>query len=323
MMRAVRCVRLDGPDGLELGEAPVPHDPRDVIIDVRAAGVGFPDLLMTRGGYQIHPEPPFTPGVEVAGIVRSAPPDSPFRPGDRVTASSKLGAWSEVAAATPAMTWSIPDGMSFEQATSMVNYQTAYFAFMRRTTLRPGETVLIQGAAGGTGTAAIEVAKGLGAKVIAIAQGEAKRTICAGLGADEVLEADSAWLDDVKKITDGRGVDIVYDPVGGERFLDSVRALARDGRLLVIGFAGGAIPEIKVNRLLLKNTSLVGAAWGEYVRHDPTMAQEIAVELAKLWQAGAIKPLVGSRYPLERAADALREIEGRRATGKVVLVLGA
>ena len=178
--------------------------------------------------------------------------------------------------------------------------------------------MLIQGAAGGTGTAAIDVAKGYGATVIAVARGEDKLRAVKSLGADHALDAESDWLAEVKRITNDRGVDVVYDPVGGDRFLDSVRAMARAGRLLIIGFAGGAIPEIKINRLLLRNTSLIGAAWGEWIRHDPATPHRLAKEIARLHAAGFVKPIVESVYPLERTADALREIEERRAIGKIV-----
>jgi NADPH2:quinone reductase len=318
-MRAVRQTTLSGADGLTVvDDAPVPSDPRDVIIEVHAAGVGFPDLLMTQGKYQVRPEPPFSPGVEVAGVVRSAPEGSGLAPGDRVAASSKLGAWAEVAAANPPVTFKIPDAMSFAEATAMVNYQTAEFAFGERTVLRDGETVLIVGAAGGTGTAAIDVARARGATVIAVARGEEKLEACRQLGAHHAFDNDSDWLAEVRKLTDNRGVDVVYDPVGGEKFLDAVRALAIGGRLLVIGFTGG-IPEMKTNRLLLRNTSLIGVAWGEYIRHDPAMPRRVGASLDALYTAGKLKPLVGVTFPLDRAADALREIESRRAIGKIVL----
>jgi len=322
-MWALRLKALDGPGSLEYVSVPAPvAGPKQVSIDVHAAGVGFPDLLMTRGQYQVRPEPPFIPGIEVAGVVRSAPDDAPVKPGDRVFANT-LGGWAEVAVANPWVVFPIPDRMSFAQATSMVNYQTAVFAFLERGDLKAGETVLVQGAAGGTGTAAIEVARGYGARVIAIARGDDKLRAARELGAEHTIEAESDWLAEVKRLTDNRGVDVVYDPVGGDRFLDSVRAMAVGGRLLVIGFAGGAIPEIKINRLLLRNTSLIGAAWGEMIRHDPMMPQRCAKEIDRLFADGKINPMVGATYPLERGADALREIEERRAIGKIALAVRA
>ena len=319
-MQALRLKSLDGPGALELATVPAPAGgPNQVLVEVHAAGVGFPDLLMTRGQYQMRPAAPFIPGIEVAGVVRRAPEGSPLKPGDRVVANASLGGWAEVAVASPFVTFPIPDGMSFAQATSMVNYQTAVFAFTERGGLKPGETVLIHGAAGGTGTAAIEVARGYGAKVIAVARGDDKLRTCRELGAEHAIEASGEWLAEVKKITGDKGVDVVYDPVGGDRFLDSIRAMGPGGRLLIIGFAAGTIPEVKVNRLLLRNTSLIGAAWGEWIRHDPMMPQRCAKEIDRLFAAGKINPVVGAEYPLTQGADALREIEERRAIGKIVL----
>jgi NADPH2:quinone reductase len=212
--------------------------------------------------------------------------------------------------------------MDFDAATAMtVNYQTSYFALINRGLLRAGETVLVHGAAGGVGSAAVQIARGAGATVIAIVRGADKAASMREQGADHVVEAESAWLAEVRSLTGGRGVDVVYDPVGGDRFTDSLRSLAPGGRLLVVGFAGGEIPTVKVNRLLLNNTSVVGVAWPEYARVDPAMPRDVADGLAKMWDAGFIKPVVGRRFPLERAAEALREIESRRAIGKVVLMV--
>jgi NADPH2:quinone reductase len=318
-MRAVRVISLDGPGALEVADIPEPAAGNRVIVEVHAAGVGFPDLLMTRGRYQFRPDPPFVPGIELAGIVHSAPDESPFAPGDRVVAWSPLGAWAEYAIASPLATFHIPDGMSFAQATSLVNYQSAYFGLVERGQAREGESVLIHGAAGGVGSAAVDLARALGLVSFAVARGKDKLDLAKQLGAEHMLEAESDWLPEVRRLTADRGVDLVFDPVGGERFLDSVRALAVGGRLLVIGFAGGAIPEVKVNRLLLKNTSVVGVAWGEYTRVDPEMPQRVGQALAELWDAGKLHPVVGMSYPLERAAEALRDLEERRAVGKLVL----
>ena len=318
MMRALRLNSLDGPDALELTQAPVPDRADAVIIDVHAAGVAFADLLMTRGRYQFRPDPPFVPGADIAGTVRSAPDGSGFRAGDRVAATG-FGAWAEVAAAAPASTFSIPDGMSFEQATSLINYQTGYFGLAMRGALRSGERVLIHGAAGGVGTAAVQIARGLGAEIIAVAQGAEKRAIAETAGAQVTVDADADWLAATKALTDGRGVDVVYDPVGGERFTDSLRSLAPGGRLLVIGFAGGEIPQVKVNRLLLNNTSVIGVAWPEWVRTHANAPPIVAEALQRLWDSGHVRPILGEVFPLERGADALRAIEDRRATGKIVL----
>ena len=321
-MRALRLTALTGPDALEVQEIPEPSDPADVIIEVHAAGVAFADVLSTRGRYQVKQEPPFTPGAEIAGVVRSAPAESAFKPGDRVAAMSKSGAWAEVAAASPIVTFRIADRMTFEEATSLpVNYQTSYFGLMIRGQLQAGETVLVHGAAGGVGSAAVQIARAAGTKVIAVAQGNAKLQVARDAGAQHLIDADTDWLAEVRAITNNRGVDVVYDPVGGDRFADSVRSLAPAGRLLVIGFAGGSIPSVQVNRLLLRNTSVVGVAWPEYIRVDPTMPQAVADGLAKMYDNGFIRPLVSKRYPLERGADALRDLEERRATGKIVLTI--
>ncbi len=322
MMRALRLMSLDGPDALEMHDVAAPDDGGDVIIDVHAAGVAFADLLTTRGKYQVKRDVPFTPGAEVVGTVRSAPAGSGFAPGDRVAAMAKSGAWAQVAAAAPLVTFRIPEAMSFDEATALpVNYQTSYFGLMVRGQLQRGETVLVHGAAGGVGTAAVQIARAAGSTVIAIAQGDEKMRIARDAGAQHCIDADSDWLAEVRTITDNRGVDVVYDPVGGDRFTDSVRSLAPAGRLLVIGFAGGTIPSVQVNRLLLRNTSVVGVAWPEYVRVDPTMPQTVAAGLAQMYEDGYIKPLVSKRYPLERGAEAVRDLEARRATGKIVLVV--
>ena len=320
-MRAMRLTRLDGPDALELADVPEPSSADQLVVEIHAAGVGFPDLLMSRGRYQVRPEPPFIPGVELAGVVLHAPDGSAFQPGDRVAGPAPIGIWAEVALATPAVTFPIPEGMSYAQATALVNYQSAYFGLVERGAAIAGETVLVHGAAGGVGSAAVDVATALGLQVIAVARGEEKLATARGLGAKHCFDVEGDWLSEVKALTNKRGVDLVFDPVGGDGFLNSVRALAPLGRLLVIGFAGGTIPEVKVNRLLLRNSSVVGVAWGEFIRRDPAMPQRVGKALAELWDAGKLHPLVGATFPLEQAADALREIEGRRAIGKIVLLI--
>jgi NADPH:quinone reductase len=319
-MRAMQLERLDGPEGLSLVEVPEPEAGDQVLIEVRAAGVSFPDLLLTKGQYQLKPPMPFVPGVEVAGVVRGAPEGAGVKAGDRVMAFTMLGGWAEVVAAPPGMTFRVPEGWSFEAAAGTVmNYHTAHFALHRRGRLKAGETVLVHGAAGGVGTATIQVARGAGARVLAVVSSEEKAEVARSAGADLALLSEGDWVSRVKDATRGRGVDVVMDPVGGDLFDLSLKCLAPEGRLLVVGFAGGRIPEVKVNRLLLRNVDVVGVAWGAFVMQEPQLTAEIARELAALAEKGFVEPLVGQVFPLEQAAQALRELESRKATGKVVL----
>ncbi len=319
-MRAVRLERLEGPEGLTQVEVPEPEASDGVLIDVVAAGVSFPDVLLCRGQYQMKPDVPFVPGVEVAGVVRQAPAGSGFQPGERVMAFTMLGGWAEVVAAAPGMTFRVPEGWSFEAAAGTVmNYHTAHFALHRRGRLKAGETVLVHGAAGGVGTASVQVARGAGARVLAVVSSEEKAEVARSAGADQAFLSSGDWVAQVKKATQGRGVDVVMDPVGGDIFDLSLKCLAPEGRLLVVGFAGGRIPEVKVNRLLLKNVDVVGVAWGAFVMQEPAVTAEIAQALAALADKGVVEPVVGQVFPLAQAAEALRALESRQATGKVVL----
>lgn len=322
-MRALLLRSLDGPDALEVAELPDPEPGEDaVLVDVHAAGVSFPDLLLTRGEYQLRPEPPFVPGIESAGIVRAAPLGSGLREGDRVCALTMLGGFAEVVAAPAASTLPIPEGMVFEAAAGLVmNHHTALFALERRAALREGEWVLVHGAAGGVGSAALQVARGLGGRPIAVASTASKREAALAAGAELAFDAADDWVAAVREATGGRGADVIVDPVGGEVLRRSVRALAPEGRLLVIGFASGEIPEVAVNRLLLRNVSLVGVNWGGFLATEPGYLRAAAERIATLHAAGAVDPVVGERYPLERGADALRDLEARRAIGKPVIVV--
>ena len=294
-----------------------------VLVDVHAAGVSFPELLQTRGQYQLKPELPFVPGSEVAGIVRSASDDADVREGDRVSAFCALGGFAETAVAPTFFTFPLDEALDFAQGAGLIlNYHTAYFALAMRGRLRSGETVLVHGAAGGVGTAALQVAKGLGARTIAVVSTEAKRGVAEQAGADETVLVGDSWKDEVRSLSDG-GVDVVIDPVGGDRFTDSLRALREDGRLIVVGFTGGSIPEVRVNRLLLNNTEVVGAGWGAYVMGKPQLNREVGAAIGRMVQEGFIRPVVGERFPLEQAGEALRALEERRATGKVVLEVRA
>jgi NADPH2:quinone reductase len=326
-MRALQIVDLEGPGSLQLTDVPEPEPVHmlspdgAVIVDVEAAGVSFPEVLQSRGEYQIKPPLPFVPGSEVAGTVRSAPDGAEVSAGDRVAAFCALGGFAEVAAAPPFLTFPLPDVLDFAAGAGLVlNYHTAYFSLKLRGRLREGETVLVQGAAGGVGTASIQIAKGLGARTIAVVSSDDKERVAREAGADEVVRSDGDWKDEVKELSGG-GVDLVLDPVGGDRFLDSLRSLREEGRLVVVGFTGGSTPEVKVNRLLLKNTEVIGAGWGAYVMPKPDLNRAIGAEVAKLIDSGHVRPLVGARFPLERGGEALELIDGRGATGKVVLEL--
>jgi NADPH2:quinone reductase len=289
-----------------------------VVVDVRAAAVSFPDVLQSRGLYQYKPDMPFVPGAEVGGVVRSAPDGSGLSEGDRVAAFTFLAGMAEVAVAPVHMTFALPESLDFGQGAALIlNYHTAYFALKLRGRLREGERVLVHGAAGGVGTAALQVAKGLGASTVGVVSSDEKERVAREAGADDVVRADGPWREQVVERTGG--VDIVLDPVGGDRFTDSLRALREDGRVVVVGFTGGGIPEVKVNRLLLRNTEVVGAGWGAYVMSKPALNREIGEALDRLIADGAVRPLVGARFPLARGADAMRLIDERRATGKVVL----
>ena len=327
-MRALQIVDLSGPASA-LAEADLPEPEAShmltpgsgVVVDVHAAGVSFPEVLQTRGEYQLKPPLPFVPGSEVGGTVRSAPAGSGVAEGDRVAAFCVLGGFAETAVAPEYMTYALPDELDFAQGASLVlNYHTAYFALKLRGRLSEGETVLVHGAAGGVGTAALQVAKGLGARTIAVVSTDEKEAVARDVGADEVVRSDGAWKDEAKELSGG-GVDVVIDPVGGDRFTDSLRSLGEQGRLVVVGFAGGSIPEVRVNRLLLNNTEVVGAGWGAFVTGKPEVNRAIGAEIGRLVDEGFVRPLVGARFPLERAAEALELIDGRGATGKVVLEL--
>ncbi len=327
-MRAIQITELSGPDeALKLVDVPEPEATTmltpgsGVLIDVRAAGVSFPEVLQTRGEYQLKPPLPFIPGSEVAGVVRSAPDGAAVSPGDRVAAFCGLGGFAEVVAAPEYFCFALPDELDFAQGASLVlNYHTAFFALRTRGRLAEGETVLVQGAAGGVGTATLQVAKGLGARTIGVVSSDDKERVARDAGADEVVRSDGPWKDQVKEISGG-GVDVVIDPVGGDRFTDNLRSLREGGRVVVVGFTGGSIPEVRVNRLLLNNTEVVGAGWGAGVMTKPDAVREMGAAIAGLMDKGFVRPLVGARYPLERASEALKLIDERGATGKVVLEL--
>ncbi|MBV9516296.1 MAG: NADPH:quinone oxidoreductase family protein [Mycobacteriaceae bacterium] len=320
-MKAVVAEELCGPSGLAYRDVDDIPDQVDgaVVIDVRAAGVCYPDLLVIRGEYQMKAPAPFIPGSEVAGVVRSAPEDSGLRPGDRVAAGTMHGGYAERIAVSPDSVVHTPAGLDDAQAAALMrNYSTMYFALARRAALRPGETVLVLGAAGGVGSAAVQVAKALGARVIAAVHRTGAVGYVAALGADVVLPLTQGWLSAVREHTGGVGVDVVVDPIGGDVFDDAIRALAAEGRLLVIGFAAGKIPTIKVNRLLLRNVGVLGVGWGEYFLTHPGAEQLFGFGVCQLVAAG-MKPPAPVTYPLSKAAEALQLLADGEVVGKLVL----
>jgi NADPH:quinone reductase len=325
-VRAVQITELSGPrSALEFADLPEPEPSHmltpgsGVVVDVHAAGVSFPELLQTRGEYQVKPPLPFVPGSEVGGVVRSAPGGAAVSEGDRVTAFCVLGGFAEVAVAPEFLVFPLADGLDFAQGASLIlNYHTAYFALKLRGRLAEGESVLVHGAAGGIGTAALQVAKGLGARTIGVVSSDEKERVAREAGADEVVRSDGPWKDEAKEWSGG-GVDVVIDPVGGDRFTDSLRSLAEEGRCVVVGFTGGSIPEVRVNRLLLNNVDVVGAGWGAYVTGKPDLTREIGAAIGRFVDEGHVRPIVGRRFPLEQAADALELLDERGAIGKLVL----
>ncbi len=320
-MRALLLHEATGPDGLTLTDVDAPQPTEGmVLIDVHAAGVGFVDMLITKGEYQIKPPLPFIPGLEVAGTVVAG---GGLEPGTRVVATTPFGGFAEQALAPENLVFPIPDELAFDAAAGMIiNYQTAHLGLTRRGRLAAGETVLVHGAGGGVGTASIEVAKALGAgRVIAVARGEEKLAAARAAGADDMLDAESDWVSTVRELTGGRGADVVVDPVGGDRFDQSLRCMAPEGRLLVVGFAAGRIPELPVNRLLLRHLDVVGVNYGGMLPIDPDFAAKAADEMFGWVREGKIHPVVGARYPLAEGAQALSDFAERRVTGKPVILV--
>ena len=317
-MRAVQVLTPTGPGDVVVREVdePVPGE-HDVLVEVHAVGVCFPDLLLSKGQYQIKPEPPFTLGVDVAGTVVSGPG---FEPGRRVAGVVPYGGASERALVPAESTFALPDATSYEQGAAIpLNYLTAHFALVERGDLRAGETVLVHGASGGVGTASIQVAKGFGARVVAVTSTEEKAEYARAAGADDAVLLDG-FKDAVAGLTDGRGVDVVVDVVGGDAFTDSLRSLAPRGRLLVVGFAAGqGIPEVKVNRLLLNNLDVRGVGWGAYAMARPGYMQEQWAALLPHIHAGAIDPPIGATYDLDGFGRALQDMDDRLTLGKSVV----
>jgi len=299
-----------------------------VRIRVHAAAVNFFDLLQIAGNYQVRPDLPFVPGAEVAGEIEAAPRDSGFEPGDHVLAvvsqeGMHRGGYTEVTHADPDAVVKIPESMPFvEAAAFLINYQTGWFGLHRRAHLQPGEVVLVHGGAGGVGTAAIQLAKAAGARVIATAGSEAKLAVCREMGADIAIDyTQGDFVAVVKEATAGKGADVIYDPVGGDVFDRSTKCIAFEGRIVVVGFTAGRVPTLATNHLLVKNYSVLGLHWGLYRQRAPLLVQQCTSELLGLYAEGKIRPHVGRRAPLAEAVAVLQAVASRQTTGKAILTV--
>lgn len=315
---------LGGPSALEVEELKsLCVGPREVGIEVKAVGCNFFDILITQGKYQVRPELPFAPGAEVAGIVTDVGEGADgFSRGDRVTALLVHGGYASAVSAPVNRVFAVPSEMSFEDAAAAgLVYQTSHVALVHRANLRAGETLLVHAAAGGVGLAAVQIGAALGARVIGTAGTGDKLALVAQNGADYVVNyREEDWVARVKQLTDGRGVDVIYDPVGGDTFDASTKCIAFEGRILVVGFASGRIPTMTMNRVLLKNFSLLGIHWGLYFEKDPNVLHESQRALSQMYAEGKIRPVVSGTYPLRDAQAALAALGSRETTGKVVLL---
>lgn len=325
-MKAVVCKEHGMPEKLELVEdwAEPGIGDHDVLIKVKAAGLNFPDVLIIQGKYQFQPELPFIPGNECSGEIEAVGPAvTRYKPGDKVISAAGTGAFCEKIAANENMVFPMPEGLSFEQAAGVsITYFTSYYALKQRANIQPGETLLVLGAAGGVGTTAIELGKLMGAKVIAAASTDEKLELCKQLGADEVINYSTTSVKDaVKELTGGKGVDVVYDPVGGDYAEPAIRSMAWNGRYLVIGFASGPIPKIPLNLTLLKGCSIVGVFWGRFTGEEPKVHLQNIAELWDLFSTGKLNPVVTDVFPLEQYQDAYTCMIERRARGKVIITL--
>jgi NADPH2:quinone reductase len=327
-VRAIRCQAWGEIDNLALVDVPPPDapGPGEVLVDIAAAGVNFADLLMTAGKYQERPIPPFTPGFEAAGHVRAVGADvKRVRAGDRVLAVLDRGGFAEQAVAREADTFILPAAMDFATAAGFaIAYGTSHGALTWRAGLQEGELLLVLGAAGGVGLTAVEIGKALGARVIACAGSAEKLTVAKAHGADYLIDYRAENLRSrVREIADGGGVDVVYDPVGGDDFDTALRSTNWSGRLIVIGFAGGKVQQIPANILLVKNLSVLGFYWGSYRRHRAQLLAPAFAQMFQWWETGKLKPRISGRYDLAEAKTALRLVGERKATGKIVLTTSA
>ncbi len=315
---------LDGPGSLQREDLDeVPAGPGQVVIDVKAVGCNFFDILITEGKYQLRPELPFSPGAEVAGTVREVGEGvERFAVGDRVSALLEYGGFASTVAAPQERVFAVPSGMSFEKAAAFgLVYQTSYVGLVHRVGLRKGETLLVHAAAGGVGLSAVQIGVALGARVIGTAGSSDKLDLVKQNGAHAVINyRDEDWVEAVQALTDGRGADVIYDPVGGDIFDRSTKCIAFEGRILIVGFASGRIPSAQMNRVLVKNFSLVGLHWGLYFEKDPQVLRDAQAAIFRMYADGKLAPLVSATYPLQDAAAALAALGSRRTSGKIVLI---
>ena len=322
-MRAILCRTLGSPRDLVYGEAPAPEmAPGCVRIRVRTAGVNFADTLIIRGQYQRRPDGPFSPGLETAGeVIEVAPDVAGFKPGDRVMAVADWGGFAQEMVVPAVQVWPVPDTMSDVEAGGFpIIYGTSHLALTERARLRAGETLLVHGAAGGVGLAAVEIGKKIGATVIAVAGGADKLAVARRHGADHVLDHGVDPIRErVKELTGGRGADVVFDPVGGNAFDTALRCIAWDGRIVIIGFASGLIPQVPANILLVKHISVMGFYWGSYRIHAPERVAASMREVLSWYGEGALRPEIAMTLPLARAAEALEALIDRKVLGKIVL----
>jgi NADPH2:quinone reductase len=323
-MQALLCTQFGPPDLLEVRNVPSPvPGPGQVVVSVKAASVNFPDVLIIENKYQFKPPLPFSPGSELAGVVKDLGPDvTGFAPGDRVMAFTTYGAFAEEVALDVQRVLPMPERMDFSTAAALLlTYGTMDHALRDRGAVTGQDTVLVLGAAGGIGIASIEIARALGARVIACASTDEKLQACREHGADEVINYASDDLRErIKALTEGRGVDVIVDPVGGPFTEPALRSMAWRGRLLIVGFAAGEIPKIPLNLVLLKGCSIVGVFWGEFLRREPEAFASSVAQLSGWYLEGKLKPHVAATYPLSRAAEAIERMAAREAIGKLVVV---
>ena len=322
-MRAVLCEKFGAAEDLSIQEVDPPSlKPGHVIVDVKSAALNFPDVLMVQGKYQSLPDFPFSPGGEFSGVICAVADDvEGWSIGDEVFGGNGHGSFAEQISVPAKALRAKPQALSFAQASGIsTTYGTSYYALKQRADLKPGENLLVLGAAGGVGLAAVELGKAMGARVIAAASSEAKLEVAAQAGADELINySDGELKEKVKALTDGRGADVIYDPVGGDFCEQCLRCVNWYGRILVIGFVGGDIPRVPTNLILLKSCQVVGVFYGAWTGRAPKENEQNFIEILEMVEAGKLKPLVGREYPFEEYADALNCLDTRQALGKVVL----